>query len=48
MPFWFAVYQHNVRFDPAICGEDDGAIPRPLAGLDSFGDVDFTVHGDPS
>ena len=39
--FLLAVDDHQIGLDPAVGGQDDRAIPHPLAGLDSFGEVYF-------
>ena len=43
MPFFFLVYNHSVGLDAAIGREHDGAIARPVRGLDSFGEIDLPV-----
>ena len=39
--FLFAVDHDHIRLDAAIGGKGHRAVSRPLAGLDSFGKVDF-------
>ena len=44
--FLFAINNDEVRFDAAIGGEHDPALPPSMRGLNSLGEVYFAVgHG---
>jgi hypothetical protein len=47
MPLFPAIDDNPVRPDATVRRKHDRAMPKVLGSLDSLGDVDVAVHGDP-
>jgi hypothetical protein len=43
--FRLALYDDEVGLDSTVRRQNDGAIPQPFGGLNSFGEVDFLGLG---
>jgi hypothetical protein len=46
VPFLVIIDKHNIRLNPTVGRQQNAAIPPSVRGLDSLGEIDFSIgHG---